>query len=744
MSFNIGKKFSKKFLKNIEKSHRSVTNEEDIYFTYSSPNTVRNMSNSKPNNNTATNIDKVSTDCPMEEVIATSSTHDLSHSEIELTSRDSLKNDTHTHTPINDNLTNMEEDPSGPNPDKGKSPESQTATQTNLPNAIPMTVLTDIFTQTSQASNKAHKGFIPRDSFKPELSNNEIINLLKMAFIRDSNAFKFESNTTSTYKYFTIYFRTRDSLNYYIEKSPNNLKQVKIYELTNEAINTLLDKKFADLDSAVIKIMDIPYNYDTTMLIKHLAIKTGSNIIDQKELKKPPRKLPNHNNRGRPIFIKPAYKQLIVRFDKQSAYDYFMKENYWSLEIENFVVRILPGNQNDPEFQKRTSKYFKITGLPLNTTATDLDPLIKHIYGRTCTFTQTTRYSTMKNAYIYVSPENYPDNATGGASSQFANHTIFIIPGHISAKTCNTCGSPLHISQNCDDKNFKTTSDNRKLYNKRFIDRKEEKITIHENTRNRYNHVISLNSNKNSNSSQTNNKRSSPQTDNRYKKLQPNNLQYPRQTRHPYNKTHNINDINNWDEPSMSTPITCIKNTSNDETDKRITELEKQVQSLLKNIKSLQESKITTDKSIADIHHNTNLMNTSLTKVNIRLDKYDTIIEHLTTNINLLSKKEISSTQERPRKISKKATPYDQTSYRSTKSKYNLRNNKEYNNSADDSEFVPATEDDTDIPDDNAMSDGAVFEGIIDKTLDEPVKNDTFTVKSYNPLNLLPSFNATR
>ncbi|CAG8781826.1 22422_t:CDS:1, partial [Rhizophagus irregularis] len=69
-----------------------------------------------------------------------------------------------------------------------------------------------------------------------------------------------------------------------------------------------------------------------------------------------------------------------------------------------------------------------------------------------------------------------------------------------------------------------------------------------------YNHVISLNSNKNSNSSQTNNKRLSPQTDNRYKKPQPNNLQYPRQTRHPYNKTHNINDINNWDEPSISTP----------------------------------------------------------------------------------------------------------------------------------------------------------------------------------------------
>ncbi|CAB5110194.1 unnamed protein product [Rhizophagus irregularis] len=205
-----------------------------------------------------------------------------------------------------------------------------------------------------------------------------------------------------------------------------------------------------------------------------------------------------------------------------------------------------------------------------------------------------------------------------------------------------------------------------------------------------------------------------------------------------------MNDINNWDEPSMSAPQYQHQYTSNDDIDKRIIELEKQVQSLLKNIKTLQENKVKTDETIADIHHNTSLMNTSLTNVNMRLDKYDTILERISINIDLLSKKEISSAQERPRKISKKITPYDQTSYRSTKSKYNLRNNKDYNNSAEDSEFIPATEDDTDAPDDAAMSDGAIFEGIIDKTLDEPMKNDTFTVKSYNPLNLLPSFNATR
>ncbi|POG77255.1 hypothetical protein GLOIN_2v1837664 [Rhizophagus irregularis DAOM 181602=DAOM 197198] len=267
MSFAIGKKFLKKFLKNLEKSYRPVTNDEDIYLTYSSPNKRNNMTSSQPAGSSQTAHNTI-TDTTMEEALSTSPTHILSHSEIELTSRDLQENDIHTQTPITENLTFMEEDPIEPNPDKGKLPETQSATQINTPNPVQITVLNDIFKQTPQASNKAHKGFIPRDSFPPKLSNNEIINLIKTSFIKDSNAFRFDVNTTSTYRYFTIHFRTRDSLVQYIEKSPDNLKHIKIYELTNETINTLIERKFANLDQAVIKIMDIPYNYDTSMLIK--------------------------------------------------------------------------------------------------------------------------------------------------------------------------------------------------------------------------------------------------------------------------------------------------------------------------------------------------------------------------------------------------------------------------------------------------------------------------------------------
>ena len=71
-------------------------------------------------------------------------------------------------------------------------------------------------------TKKAHKTFIPRNSFQPNLTNNEIISLIKSAFINDNNVFKFDINSLSTYKYFTIYFRTRDSLEQYLKDTSQN------------------------------------------------------------------------------------------------------------------------------------------------------------------------------------------------------------------------------------------------------------------------------------------------------------------------------------------------------------------------------------------------------------------------------------------------------------------------------------------------------------------------------------------
>ncbi|CAG8737865.1 12848_t:CDS:2, partial [Rhizophagus irregularis] len=116
--------------------------------------------------------------------------------------------------------------------------------------------------------------------------------------------------------------------------------------------------------------------------------------------------------------------------------------------------------------------------------------------------------------------------------------------------------------------------------------------------------------------------------------------------------------------------------------EQRIIQLEQQVLTLTNNIKTLQEGKSQVDNTIADLHHN---------------------------------HKKIAQSQDRSIKTPKRPSPYDQTSYRTTKSKYNLRGNKQGRASADDSEPPIATDNDTDAPDDAVMSDGAIFEGIIDE-----------------------------
>ncbi|PKY51826.1 hypothetical protein RhiirA4_469089 [Rhizophagus irregularis] len=579
----------------------------------------------------------------MEDITATTSNHALSHSENDISSRDPKEKDLQTQTPITPHVeesTFMDEDPIETNPNKGKSIDQQTNTQNN---SIKIMELNDLFESTTQNSNKVYKGFIPRDSFQLDLTNNDIINLLKSAFINDTNAFRFECNSLSTYRYFTIIFRTRDSLDQYIRDSPPSLKNVKIYELTNNAINTLIEQKFNNLDNAVIKILDIPYQYDIKMLLKHLANKTKSAILDHKEIKKPPRKLPNRNRQGKPIFINLTYKQLLVRFQKQSAFDYFMQGDHWNLEIENFLIRILPGNPENPEYIKRTKSYYKITGLPLNTTARDIEPIIKHLYGRTCTFTQTSKYSTMKNAYIYVDPANYPDNITNAVHTPFNGYKIYIYPHTITTKTCNICGITSHPTDKCDDKNFILDKNNRKIFTKRIIKRNNEKITINDDYKSKYSHIISLNANK-IRSNELN-----MGTNNQYRQQRTQNPSSTTSTQRSYR----------YDQQYIPPTLQQDQLPNYKAMEDKIRQLENQVINLTNKITQLENTPKHIDSKFSNIEKQFTTIETNLNTINARQDKYDIIIQKLTDNISKISDKIYND--EKPTKTSKRSSPYIRT-----------------------------------------------------------------------------------
>ncbi|CAB5381549.1 unnamed protein product [Rhizophagus irregularis] len=219
-------------------------------------------------------------------------------------------------------------------------------------------------------------------------------------------------------------------------------------------------------------------------------------------------------------------------------------------------------------------------------------------------------------------------------------------------------------------------------------------------------------------------------------------LLYPRNGQQQRNTTNN--NMNNFKKDhTYNTPHpNQPQASSNDDTNQRITQLELQVKQLMNKIKTMEEEKSNMDTKISNINHNYNTLESSITDIRSRLDKYDNILQQLTTNITILSEK-VTSTPKRPSKVVKRTTPYDKTSYDATKAKYNLRSNKQARVSADDSKSFPPTDDDTDIQDDAVMSDGAVFEGIIQPNTDDHISEKQFSVKSYNPLNLLPSFNAS-
>ncbi|PKK70171.1 hypothetical protein RhiirC2_780044 [Rhizophagus irregularis] len=249
--------------------------------------------------------------------------------------------------------------------------EGSTSINGNPPPIEEIHMIDNIFSASNIQAQTSFEGFIPRDSFPTKLTDKEILQKLNNIFVRDKDVIKVRSLKKMTFKYYMITVSTKDKLSHLIKTSPPELQNVKIYEYTQHNIDTLIERKLQLQDNTIIKILDIPINYDVTLLIKQITDATGKRIITYKETKKPLQKIQNRNKKDQPIFIKPIYKQLIISFEDKAAADYLLEQD-WCIAIEDSVARILPGNPKHPIYTQRTSTFYKITGLPLNTNAKDL------------------------------------------------------------------------------------------------------------------------------------------------------------------------------------------------------------------------------------------------------------------------------------------------------------------------------------------------------------------------------------
>ncbi|GES98343.1 hypothetical protein GLOIN_2v1471680 [Rhizophagus clarus] len=137
------------------------------------------------------------------------------------------------------------------------------------------------------------------------------------------------------------------------------------------------------------------------------------------------KKSPQQANRKRPM--RPPLKQLLVRFEKESAIKYLYENEHWTLVIGNSLIRILHPDIAHEISAQRTSYRYLIRGLPLNTDIRDMIPILKAIKGRTCTFNATSRNSISKTAFVYTNKDNYTKEPNKIQKAVLQNHNIFIV-----------------------------------------------------------------------------------------------------------------------------------------------------------------------------------------------------------------------------------------------------------------------------------------------------------------------------
>ncbi|PKC64916.1 hypothetical protein RhiirA1_515780 [Rhizophagus irregularis] len=302
---------------------------------------------------------------------------------------------------------------------------------------------------------------------------------------------------------------------------------------------------------------------------------------------------PNEGSRriGRFAPKQPQYKTVYIEFRTTAGAKYLI-ERGWSLDIEDFNIKILPTNNHEAYIQ-RTSKGYRITGLPNNTDVKDMNKILSLINGETCSIPKARSRYCSKTAYVMVDPKNFEDKIKKITAF---NTSLYIIPLDNKVKTCVQCGSPEHMIQDCTTEHT-VTPNGKKFFKPINIPRNTTKIVVSKSISDNYGSIMKINEDFNkqktpkisTKSNQSNNKNPSNQQQQWAQRQiinynQSNNTPRPRQNIN----NHSIinNNINDSNSPNFSLEIATL----NDKikwAEKMIKDLEKQVDDQKKEIEQL-------------------------------------------------------------------------------------------------------------------------------------------------------------
>ncbi|PKB95822.1 hypothetical protein RhiirA5_435965 [Rhizophagus irregularis] len=235
----------------------------------------------------------------------------------------------------------------------------------------------------------------------------------------------------------------------------NKLKEKPVALLNNtapkvysrEAIDNLINYDINNLRARSISLLNVPINYDINLLIKHIANFTSSAIDSYKEF------IPNRHitNRNLPSRIKfnlrsPTYKKVTLTFNKPNAVEYLLSQHKWGILIENFLIRIVPIDEQQHNFKHRTTLTYVVTGIPLNANVLDLIPLTDHLNARSIEFLPTKPVSLHKVANIYCNIDDDNHVQYTKFDTNFQGFQLHIYPAQKFNlnDTCGYCGKENH------------------------------------------------------------------------------------------------------------------------------------------------------------------------------------------------------------------------------------------------------------------------------------------------------------
>jgi hypothetical protein len=233
-----------------------------------------------------------------------------------------------------------------------------------------------------------------------------------------------------------------------LNKVTNNKLKVTFYNYEQDNIDEVIGEELLKIENKSIKLIDIPLSLETQYIIEIVNKKLGQVHSYRETIKN---KCPfngtnnayHYRNQNRNQL--PTFKQITIIFKNDKIINNICRENIWTLQVENFFLRILPSNTSSKIYTDRTSFGYKITGLPVNVTTQDLKPILKNIKAKTCTIQPKYPRATFKCAYVYVEENDFQEKIV----KIFTLNTIIYIFSQVLNKHCSICGNPSHEFTKC-------------------------------------------------------------------------------------------------------------------------------------------------------------------------------------------------------------------------------------------------------------------------------------------------------